>query len=55
MNENGQYKLCIKLVKSLLIGMENYNDPQTIQVLNLIFTHNLNYKLILYSKKIYFF
>ena len=44
MKESGHYMLRIKPINSLRVDMENYNDQKTIQLLDLIFTHNLNYR-----------
>ena len=41
--ENDTYALSIKKINQLEVNLNNTDDPVSIAVLDLIFTHNLNY------------
>ena len=44
--EGSNYKLDIKKINVVTVDPAKYEDPVTIQILDLIFTQNFNYSLV---------
>jgi hypothetical protein len=42
--ENANYELKLQEINEVEVNLNNYDDPLSIQILDLIFTHRFNYR-----------